>query len=74
MVPIKSMEMLPTFILTSGTYEDGPSFFRWIQRFVTPAEYWHDPLDEATYKKSSVFLADINNERVCIYSLFAHFY
>ena len=39
-------------------------FFRWIQRFVTPAEYWHDPLDETLYKKSSVFLADINNERV----------
>lgn len=26
------------------------------------ATYWHDPLDEATYKKSSEFLADINNE------------
>ncbi len=37
---------------------------RWIQNFVTPAEYWHDPLDEKAYKKASVFLADINNERV----------
>jgi len=31
---------------------------------VTPAEYWHDPLDEQTYRADSVFLADINNERV----------
>lgn len=44
-------------LLNHGAYK------KWIQRFVTPAEYWHDPLDEATYKKSSVFLADINNER-----------
>ena len=37
---------------------------RWIQKFVTPAQYWHDPLDEDLYKRSSVFLADINNEMV----------
>ena len=28
------------------------------------AEYWHDPLNEAEYKKASVFLADINQENV----------
>lgn len=28
------------------------------------AEYWNDPLNQEEYKKSSVFLADINNENV----------
>ena len=28
------------------------------------AEYWHDPLQEAEYRDKSVFLADINNEKV----------
>lgn len=28
------------------------------------AEYWHDPLKEEDYRKSSIFLADINQERV----------
>ena len=27
------------------------------------AQYWHDPLDEETYREKSVFLADINNAR-----------
>lgn len=36
---------------------------------MTPAEYWHDPLDEESYKESSVFLADINNEKV-IFNVF----
>jgi len=45
-------------LLNHGVYK------KWIQSFVTPAEYWHDPLDEEIYKKSSVFLADINNERI----------
>lgn len=44
-------------LLNHGAYK------KWIQSFVTPAEYWHDPLDEKMYQKSSVFLADINNER-----------
>lgn len=44
------------FLLSYGAYE------QWIQKFVTPAQYWHDPLDEDLYKRSSVFLADINNE------------
>jgi len=45
-------------LLNHGVYK------KWIQRFVTPAEYWHDPLDEDNYKRLSIFLADINNERV----------
>ncbi len=28
------------------------------------AEYWHDPLNEQEYIDKSVFLADINNEKV----------
>lgn len=34
-----------------------------MQQELVQAEYWHDPLDEATYKAKSIFLADINNER-----------
>ncbi|KZS18637.1 palmitoyl-protein thioesterase 1 isoform X1 [Daphnia magna] len=44
-------------LLNHGAYK------KWIQNFIAPAEYWHDPLDEETYKEASVFLADINNER-----------
>jgi len=32
---------------------------------IVQAEYWHDPLHEDEYKQQSVFLADINQERVC---------
>lgn len=28
------------------------------------AQYWHDPLNEDLYKTHSLFLADINQERV----------
>ena len=31
---------------------------------IVQAEYWHDPLKEDEYKAKSVFLADINQERV----------
>ena len=27
------------------------------------AQYWHDPLDEETYRSKSKFIAEINNER-----------
>lgn len=37
-------------------------FFSWLQRFLVQATYWHDPLKEEIYRKSSTFLADINNE------------
>jgi len=37
--------------------------YSWIQKFLVQAEYWHDPLDEDTYREKSVFLADINCER-----------
>jgi len=28
------------------------------------AQYWHDPLNDDLYKKHSLFLADVNQERV----------
>lgn len=31
------------------------------------AEYWQDPLDLATYRAKSIFLADINQERVSLF-------
>jgi len=33
---------------------------------VVQAQYWHDPLHEDEYKQRSVFLADINQERVSV--------
>ncbi|XP_076055854.1 palmitoyl-protein thioesterase 1 isoform X6 [Oratosquilla oratoria] len=45
-------------LLNMGAYID------WIQDYLVQAEYWHDPLNEELYKEKSVFLADINNERV----------
>jgi len=35
---------------------------------VVQAEYWHDPLNEDEYKRRCVFLADINQELVCVAS------
>lgn len=33
-----------------------------IQNHIVQAQYWHDPMNEAEYRKASVFLADINQE------------
>ncbi|XP_028170288.1 palmitoyl-protein thioesterase 1 [Ostrinia nubilalis] len=38
------------------------AYYSWVQNSLVQATYWHDPLDEKTYKKKSEFLADINNE------------
>lgn len=40
------------------------AYMRFIQDHVVQAEYWHDPLDEKSYKEFSVFLADINQENL----------
>jgi len=45
-------------LLNMGAYVD------FVQNTLVQAEYWHDPMDEALYRRKSVFLADINNERV----------
>ncbi|CAL8134892.1 unnamed protein product [Orchesella dallaii] len=45
-------------LLTHVAYEG------WVQNFLVQAEYWHDPFKQEEYVNNSVFLADINNERV----------
>ncbi|KAG5264580.1 hypothetical protein AALO_G00255780 [Alosa alosa] len=44
--------------LNSGAYTD------LVQKHLVQAQYWHDPLSDDLYKKHSLFLADINQERV----------
>lgn len=43
--------------LNSGAYTD------LVQKHLVQAQYWHDPLNDDLYKKYSLFLADINQER-----------
>ena len=38
------------------------AYEKWVQNYLVQATYWHDPLNEGSYKKYSTFLADINNE------------
>jgi len=45
-------------LLTTAAYSS------WVQKFLVQAEYWHDPFKQEEYVENSVFLADINNERV----------
>ena len=40
------------------------NFCRWVQKGFVQAQYWHDPRYLDQYKEHSLFLADINNERV----------
>lgn len=48
---------------------------RWVQNSLVQAQYWHDPLNEDEYKTHSIFLADINNEKVRTYIMnFFHAY
>ncbi|XP_070805549.1 palmitoyl-protein thioesterase 1 [Pituophis catenifer annectens] len=35
-----------------------------IQQRLVQAQYWHDPVNEREYRRSSLFLADINQERI----------
>ncbi|KAF5294925.1 hypothetical protein FQR65_LT10637 [Abscondita terminalis] len=35
-----------------------------VQGLLVQSTYWHNPLDEADYRESNTFLADINNEKV----------
>lgn len=37
-------------------------YSRWMQKHSAQAGLWHDPLDEAGYKKMNAFLPVINNE------------
>ncbi|XP_015203993.1 palmitoyl-protein thioesterase 1 [Lepisosteus oculatus] len=45
-------------MLNSGAYTP------LVQNHLVQAQYWHDPLNEDLYKTHSLFLADINQERV----------
>lgn len=45
-------------LLNVGAYWD------FVQKNLVPAQYWHDPFRRSTYVQKSLFLADINNERV----------
>ena len=40
------------------------AYVGYVQHHLVQAEYWHDPLNEAEYREKSIFLADINQERV----------
>jgi len=44
-------------LLSAAAYEP------WLQNLITPAQYWHDPLNTANYQAGSSFLALVNNER-----------
>ncbi|XP_013854924.1 palmitoyl-protein thioesterase 1 isoform X1 [Austrofundulus limnaeus] len=44
--------------LNRGAYSD------LVQKHLVQAQYWHDPLNDDLYRKYSLFLADINQERV----------
>ncbi|XP_071755454.1 palmitoyl-protein thioesterase 1 [Centroberyx gerrardi] len=44
--------------LNNGAYTD------MVQKHLVQAQYWHDPFNDDLYKKHSLFLADINQERV----------
>ncbi|XP_075547638.1 palmitoyl-protein thioesterase 1-like [Dermacentor variabilis] len=45
-------------LLNIGAYWDV------VQEHLVPAQYWQDPFDRHTYIAKSLFLSDINNERV----------
>ncbi|KAK4327873.1 hypothetical protein Pmani_001680 [Petrolisthes manimaculis] len=43
---------------------DYGAYSSWIQNGLVQAQYWHDPLHVEEYRNKSIFLADINNEKV----------
>ncbi len=45
-------------LLNLGAYES------FVQDHLVQAEYWHDPMQEQEYVAKSVFIADINQEKV----------
>uniref|UniRef100_A0A0N5AXD8 Palmitoyl-protein thioesterase 1 n=1 Tax=Syphacia muris TaxID=451379 RepID=A0A0N5AXD8_9BILA len=38
------------------------AYAKFVQEMSIQAQYWHDPYAEDTYRKNSIFLAEINNE------------
>lgn len=45
-------------LLNLGAYN------RYVQEILVQAQYWHDPLNENEYREKSLFIADINQEKV----------
>lgn len=45
-------------LLNLGAYES------FVQNKLVQAQYWHDPVQEQKYIEKSLFLADINQEKV----------
>uniref|UniRef100_A0A0M3ILP1 Palmitoyl-protein thioesterase 1 n=1 Tax=Ascaris lumbricoides TaxID=6252 RepID=A0A0M3ILP1_ASCLU len=41
---------------------DMGAYFGFVQKSLIQAQYWHDPIDETTYRQYSIFLADANAE------------
>ncbi|XP_057669447.1 palmitoyl-protein thioesterase 1 [Diorhabda carinulata] len=39
------------------------AYNRYVQDILVQATYWHDPINEETYKHESAYLGEINNER-----------
>ena len=39
------------------------AYFGFVQKNSVQASYWHDPLNEETYRKYNNFIADINQEK-----------
>ncbi len=39
------------------------AYYGFIQKNFVQASYWHDPFDEATYRKHNNFIADLNQEK-----------
>ena len=40
------------------------AYTSWVQDQLVQAQYWHDPLDDEKYRAKSLFIADINNDRL----------
>ena len=55
--PPDSLCRLSRKLINKGAYTT------FIQRHSVQAQYWHDPLNQESYRAHSLFLADINNER-----------
>jgi len=61
----------------SAMFCSNRKFFRvvvinYVFHSLVQAEYWHDPIKEDEYRKKSVFLADINQEKVYWIGLMCH--
>ena len=40
------------------------AYNKYVQEILVQAQYWHDPLNEKEYREKSLFIADLNQEKV----------